>query len=109
MKIVLWILLSLGVSSCKTLDVYNVQGCVEKTRGDATCGWSIEGEKTKLPAEVNLTERIGKICFTPEHFGAMRKSIEKACVLLNCTVAEIEAMEFMFLTFDELLEIQDGN
>lgn len=82
----LLILLSLIVASCSTLTVPNEELCVEKTRENASCFWSIEGPKRQIPKEVWRIERIGRVSMKPEAFGNYRKTIEKACLKMNCII-----------------------
>lgn len=80
------ILSSLGVVSCSTITVYNDEFCTELTRERAKCDWTIEGPIRYIEAPEWRRERIGRVSMTPEGYGNMLMSLEKACLRIKCVV-----------------------
>ena len=102
------ILLSLVVASfsfllfgcSSTLKVYNTQPCIELTRGNASCFWSIDGPDSEISADIWSKKRIGRISLSPSDYGKMRKTIEKACLRQKCIIVlddgtKIDALFFL--------------
>jgi len=86
--------------SCSTLEIPNEEACVELTRDRATCFYTIEGPERAIDAEEWRIERVGRISLSPESFGNIRKTIEKACEMVKrCT---IEDMKIITTRIDEI-------
>lgn len=54
---------------------------------------SIEGPDREIPKEIWALERIGRISLSPKDYGALRKTIEKACLRITCVTTVIKRID----------------
>lgn len=90
MRLIACIVAVVTLCSCG-IPVPNPEGCLQLTRGDASCRKLFTDDTREIPRHIWEKEKIGQICYKPSDVGEIIKFIETVCNRGQNCVSDWEA------------------